>query len=81
MLHKDSFIKIPIGVLMGHCDSAPSNSEPLFLTYYNTFKVNQYIYCINNLFLLIEVSMRASRAVSWANYILHVHFKSINHNH
>ena len=25
--------------------------------------------------------MRASRAVSWANQILHVHFKSTNHNH
>ena len=33
------------------------------------------------MFRILEVSMRASRAVSWANQILHVHFKSTNHNH
>ena len=31
--------------------------------------------------MILEVSMRASRAVSWANQILHIHFKSTNHNH
>ena len=33
------------------------------------------------LFKILELSMRASRDVSWANQILHVHFKSTNHNH
>ena len=33
------------------------------------------------IFIILEESMRASRAVSCDNLILHVHFKSTNHNH
>ena len=32
-------------------------------------------------YMILVVSMRAPHAVSWADQILHVHFKSTNQNH
>ena len=32
------------------------------------------------LYILLEMSMHASHTVWWENQILHVHFKSTNHN-
>ena len=43
-------------------------------------QIKALLFYFNRFFMELEVSMRASHAVSWADQILHVHFKSTNHN-